>query len=762
MSSTEQFLSAIFGGEQSNAYITAFTDDPTGDYTNDQRGRMWGGGTYEERRSRLTKDTNQYVVVSTFNASRAPKDKGKPRRQRALFKRCYAVMVDDIGDESVLTAKVRWDSVKLKDFTALVETSPGNFQGWYALDHSDPDAADARLVDYLVDQMIKLGLAKVDPGMKGVTRYGRLPAGVNNKAKLGKPWTVRAEYINGVSYTLKAIADAYGIDLAEEKEKLARPPKPGSRVVIDADDREKYINDLLNALERQGCEPHEHPNKRDAYDVKCPWWEAHTAGKDDGSMLFMPGYVNTVDNQTYDAGGYKCHHGHCEGKRMRHVVQWLNEHGEELHPAGWLTMPPLIQARTLGPEVKMARSEEGKILKTDDNLDRILRKDTQFNSSGFRLAWDAFSDLTNIVWETDTHSRALSETVPDKVVPPELVYYVKLDIIAVHGVRFSTTAINEALTVILSENRFDSGQDWANAKALEWDGVPRLERWLIDYTGAKDNAYVRRVSEVTMLAAAKRLLCPGFKFDNMLILEGAQGIRKSTLLALLAPEEEWYASTQFDARQVKDAVSDRLGKVIVEVEELQSVKRSDTGALKGFLSRTSDRVRLSYARRSADYPRRCVYIGTTNDEYYLTDTTGARRFWPVNIGSKVIDTEGFMKVKSQLWAESCARASKSNDQRDFQLSVELLKYAATEADERQKANDDPWNRRIPIYAEQLYSDAKMVHMTDILDRLKIDESDQNQGHVLRASAILRRHGWVPMKRYDKGHELRIWMPYEMT
>lgn len=741
------FLRAMFGSAMMNAYVTAFTEDPTGDYPLGVRGRMWGGGTYAAKKDKLTSDANQYVCVSTFNASRDPEDHGRPRRQRALFNRCYSIMVDDIG------TKVNAKSIKLKPFTALVETSPGNYQGWYALKADDADAADPALVDYVVDQMIEKGLAKVDPGMKGVTRYGRLPGGVNNKGKLGKPFKVKMEELNAKqTYTLREVAKAYGINV-DDAVIVAPRPSFGARIVIPENEREKYALDLLTKLEEAGCEPSEHPNKPGGYDILCPWRDTHTGGDTTGTMLFVPGYTDPSSHVEFILGGYKCHHGHCQDKRLRDVLGWLNtEHAANIVHPSWLAFPPMAPERTLGDAAGVvANPETGVPKKIQHNLDVILRNDPLYaSSSAFQVAWDTFGNETYIGFESDTVDGDVHLRAPGRGIPAALSLSVQLDIFRVHRVDFAPAMIDRALEGWLYENRFDSAMEWAEIQSKRWDGTARLDQWLVEIGGAKDNAYVRAVSRLVLLAAAKRAMSPGFKFDNMLILEGKQGTGKSSMLQLLCPKPEWYASIHFDV-QNKDSVADSIGKMVIEFEELQSLKRSDQNAMKGFLSRTSDRVRLPYERMSADYPRRGVFIGTTNNSAYLVDITGNRRYWPVYLYAKKVNFKAVEEMRDQLWAEACAVAKKITKPEELSLPDDLAVIALDEAEKRNVSHDDPWFTAVEALIPEVLDTTSRLHpegfifASRLLERLGVPVAAQTNADGNRLGALLRARGYERKK-----------------
>ena len=187
---------------------------------------------------------------------------------------------------------------------------------------------------------------------------------------------------------------------------------------------------------------------------------------------------------------------------------------------------------------------------------------------------------------------------------------------------------------------------------LAWDGVPRLDRLLIDYLGADDSPYTRAVTRKSFTAAVARAMDPGCKYDQMLILAGAQGTFKSSTLAILGGE--WFTDSLLTFNG-KDAMEVLQGKWIIELGELQAFSNTDVNKIKQFISSPSDRYRAAYGRRPADHPRRCVFFGTTNTREFLRDFTGGRRFWPVYTGVRrpVKDVwERLPGERDQIWAEA--------------------------------------------------------------------------------------------------------------
>ena len=215
------------------------------------------------------------------------------------------------------------------------------------------------------------------------------------------------------------------------------------------------------------------------------------------------------------------------------------------------------------------------------------------------------------------------------------------------GVELPDNLINQTLMEIADDNRFHPVRNWLGS--LKWDGTKRLDTWLIDHAGATGpDAYLRAVARKVLVAMVKRVYEPGCKFDFVLILEGLQGLGKSTLLRKLA-SDAWFS----DAALVigdKDAVLTMQSKWLIELGELSSMRRTETEQLKAFITQTTDRIRAPYGKRVEEFPRQCIFIGSTNNEEYLPDLTGNRRFWPVKVTS--IEFDGIAGVREQLFAEA--------------------------------------------------------------------------------------------------------------
>jgi predicted P-loop ATPase len=212
---------------------------------------------------------------------------------------------------------------------------------------------------------------------------------------------------------------------------------------------------------------------------------------------------------------------------------------------------------------------------------------------------------------------------------------------------FTTEQIWEAVTVVAHRKHYHPIRQYL--KNLVWDGVHRIDNWMPEYLHTEDNAYTRSVGRKLLCAAVKRVMKPGCKWDYVVILEGPQGIGKSTVANSLG--RFWSGRMALDPRS-RDSVSRMLGKWIIELDEMVALRFADASALKSFISCEVDTHRLAYDKHAQDYPRQSVFIGTVNpDQGYLSDPTGNRRFWIVTCPQK-IDLLRFDEIVEQLWAEA--------------------------------------------------------------------------------------------------------------
>jgi hypothetical protein len=258
---------------------------------------------------RLTTSTNNYVAVSSFTAA----TDGRYRRRKAQFRRLHAVMIDDVG------TKVAPHRLRL-DVSARVETSPGNYQDFLFVAPSDA-AYSLPIATRLIEQLVAHGLTADgrDPGMKGVTRVGRLPVGVNGKqkyiAQLGHPFPCRlVAWSPDRRYTVETIANAFGLDLTPPAERPRRPVSADVRAATEAG-----FARLMQVIHAAGLyvETTDDGEYGRKHIVVCPWVHTHTDRAETGTVLIEP------SGQNNHAGGFKCHHGHCEHRTIADAYRWM-------------------------------------------------------------------------------------------------------------------------------------------------------------------------------------------------------------------------------------------------------------------------------------------------------------------------------------------------------------------------------------------------------------------------------------------------------
>lgn len=278
---------------------------------------------------------------------------------------------------------------------------------------------------------------------------------------------------------------------------------------------------------------------------------------------------------------------------------------------------------------------------TLDNLVLAIRHDTGLQSIAFNLHRDGIDAGEGLPWKQIKPGWSDSDFASLKV-------YLDRG----YGV-YAPSKTKDALLAVASERAYHPVKEYLDALP-EWDGVERIDTLLTEYLGAEDSAYTRAVIRKTLAAAVARIYQPGTKFDSVLILNGPQGIGKSTLFARLAGA--WFSDslTLTDMRD-KSGPEKLQGYWILELGELAGMKKTDVETVKSFLSRVDDKYRASYGLNVESHPRQCVIVGSTNTESgFLRDITGNRRFWPVRVDGESrrkpwqISGEDVL----QIWAEA--------------------------------------------------------------------------------------------------------------
>ena len=285
--------------------------------------------------------------------------------------------------------------------------------------------------------------------------------------------------------------------------------------------------------------------------------------------------------------------------------------------------------------------KSGHVKNTLHNLTIILENDPNLKGVVFNQLLDGMEIKGEVPWK---HPSKFWRDADDA----QLISYVDA-----HYGTFSARNYDIAVTKVADDRAYHPIREFIESLP-EWDKVPRVDTLLVDYLGAGDTAYVRAVTRKTLCAAISRVLRPGCKFDSMLVLNGPQGVGKSTLIAKLAGE--WFSdSLNLGDTKDKTAAEKLQGYWILEIGELAGMRKADLDKVKAFISRQDDKYRASFGRRVTPHPRQCVFFGTTNSERgYLRDITGNRRFWTVKTpgGIRLHPWDLTDMAVRQIWAEA--------------------------------------------------------------------------------------------------------------
>ena len=326
-----------------------------------------------------------------------------------------------------------------------------------------------------------------------------------------------------------------------------------------------------------------------------------------------------------------------------------------------------------------------------------------------------------------------------------------------YEIHANSKLVEEALYVVADTIGIHPVRAWL--RSLRWDRKHRLDSVFIRLAGAPDTAYTREVTKNFLIGAIARIVRPGCQLDSLPIFEGIQGAGKTSFFKALFGDQ-WFLSTNIEIT-TKDAYQVLQRKWCVELGELESLSRTEITRVKQYVSQSVDTYRPSYARRAQDFPRQSVFVGTTNDDQYLKDGTGARRFWPIEVkgvllpnGSIGINIPALALEREQLFAEAYHRFKKGEL---WHIADESLKKEAAVVAEG-KRQRDPWEVPIGMWAHQQlkvpggrFRINRGLSTHDVLTSVfNKDPSSLSRTDEMRAAAALRALGYTDVKQRTIG------------
>jgi hypothetical protein len=362
------------------------------------------------------------------------------------------------------------------------------------------------------------------------------------------------------------------------------------------------------------------------------------------SLTTMVGWTheeafNLYDEVCMQMGGYDAannlerwtKHSSCPGKPITYK-SLLNEIKAE-------PKAPIIQTIPLDDEtsITLETMKSGRYRPSLNNLVEAL-KTPEFSS--IQLGYDTFKDKLMYAVAGDTQWKPLTDAA-----------YTELRFI-LHNKGFEEIPAKlmiEAIKFVAGNNRFDSAIEWLNDRESNWDGIKRVESFCSKYFGVADSAYTMSVSQYMWTGMAARVFDAGCQLDMTPVFVGDQGDGKSTGIMALVPETDM--ATEISFLEDEDKTTRKMrGILVAEISELKGINTRDAESIKAFLSRTKDRIKPLYAEFTVDISRRCIFIGTTNNQGFLGDETGERRWLPMVSGK--VDREAIKRDRDQLWAEA--------------------------------------------------------------------------------------------------------------
>lgn len=297
--------------------------------------------------------------------------------------------------------------------------------------------------------------------------------------------------------------------------------------------------------------------------------------------------------------------------------------------------------------------------------------------------------------------------------------------------------VQQAVMHCAYKDQRNSFQDWV--KSIEWDGIERLNDWLVDCVGCSGTDHHRAVGRNWLISMIARGFKPGEKADHMPVLEHDSGRGKSATLEILGgcadPDgHDWYAAvtTDFGSKTFHENIQ---GRILVEIPDMAGFTKTEHGKILAELTTRVDPYRVPWDKYSSDHPRRCIFAGTSESSDYLNYPEGKRRYWPVRCGN--IDTELLRKMRAQLFAEAYQAWLKGATWHEMP--------ASTRVEQSYRINEDAWQRKIIDYLNGKLAHQTVipeaVHSTELLEMIGIPLKDQHDGHKRRIKKIMDMLGW---------------------
>ncbi|QGH62726.1 VapE domain-containing protein [Serratia proteamaculans] len=465
--------------------------------------------------------------------------------------------------------------------------------------------------------------------------------------------------------------------------------------------------------------------------IRCPFEDGHSSATDTTSTVYFPG-----GTAGFELGHFKCLHASC---MHRNDGDYLNKIG--FRHTDFEVVPTDVSEPAPLPTFK--RDKYGQIESTIDNAAKaVMRPDF----CGLQIRFDQFRD--EIMFAPEQSDQWQSFGDPD---------YSRLRItMERRGFKpIGRELIRDVVMLAADEQPFDSAVAWLDS--LSWDGVPRINQFYHTHFGTEDSAYTRAVSLYMWTALAGRVLSPGCKADMVPILVGEQGVKKSSGVAALSPDPSFFTEVSF-AEKDDDLARKMRGRLVAEIGELRGLNTRELESIKAFITRTHENWIPKYREFATQFPRRLVFIGTTNEDEFLADKTGNRRWLPVRVTE--VNVDAIHADLLQLWAEA-----RDTFKRLGGVQFHEAERLATTVHEQYTIKDawletvERWLDEPDLMTEVTPRSREFLRATDVLrDALNLDPKNIGRREEMRISGILQVCGYKRVQRRVEGKVARIFEP----
>lgn len=465
--------------------------------------------------------------------------------------------------------------------------------------------------------------------------------------------------------------------------------------------------------------------------IRCPFEDGHSTGGDPTSTVYFPG-----GTAGFEQGHFKCLHASCAHRGdgdFLNAIGIRNDDFEDLTSTDVAEPLPLPAfERDKWGRIEATISNAAKAVVRPDFVDIDIRFDQFRDEIMFAQAgsgqWQAFTDADYARLRITMEKRGF------KPVGREL--------------------IRDVVLLAADEQPFDSATTWLNG--LEWDGVPRIESFYHTHFGTADTPYTRAVSMYMWTALAGRVLEPGVKADMVPILVGPQGCGKSSGVEALSPDPAFFTEISF-AEKDDDLARKMRGRLVAEIGELRGLNTKELESIKAFVTRTHENWIPKYREFATQFPRRLVFVGTTNEDEFLADKTGNRRWLPVEVSK--VDVKAIKTDLLLLWAEARETFKRLGgiqfrDAERLGASVHeqyTIKDAWLETVEKWLDTPDLMTNDIPRNCE-------FLRASDVLrDAIGLNPEKVSRREQMRISGVLQNCGYKASRETINGKQQRVFI-----